>query len=255
MATRDTPWPAGTPCWIDCGFEDLDRARRFYGHLFGWDTDEGEGPNHYTTCLKNHRVVAGMSESQDEHAPTVWTTYFATEDVEVTTEAVRRAGGEVVLDATDIDAQGRLAIYRDPTGATFSVWQGGDLTGVQVFGEPGSMAWNDLITRDLEAAKTFYAAVFGYTYEDMGGGYVTFRPPGFEGMAGGMHQAAELADDADPHWLVHFAVADRDATVALAEMEDDVDVLMTMSTPFGPEATLRGAEGEVFNIIALNDGS
>ena len=35
MATRDTAWPAGTPCWIDLAVDDIMRASNFYTSLFG----------------------------------------------------------------------------------------------------------------------------------------------------------------------------------------------------------------------------
>ena len=31
---------------------------------------------------------------------------------------------------------------------------------------PGTFSWTDLSTTDQDAAKTFYAALFGWTYED-----------------------------------------------------------------------------------------
>ena len=31
----------------------------------------------------------------------------------------------------------------------------------------GSFHWNELLTRDVEKAKAFYAAVCGWTYQDM----------------------------------------------------------------------------------------
>jgi hypothetical protein len=40
MVTRDTPWPAGTPCWIDLGVTDIPKARDFYRALFGWDIQD-----------------------------------------------------------------------------------------------------------------------------------------------------------------------------------------------------------------------
>src|ERR1700722_20577077 len=30
MVTRDSAWPAGTPCWIDLGVDDIGRASTFY---------------------------------------------------------------------------------------------------------------------------------------------------------------------------------------------------------------------------------
>ena len=41
MPTRDTPWPAGTPCWLDYGAKDVDAAKEFYGSLFGWSYTGG----------------------------------------------------------------------------------------------------------------------------------------------------------------------------------------------------------------------
>ena len=36
MVTRDTAWPAGTPCWIDLAVDDISRASAFYTGMFGW---------------------------------------------------------------------------------------------------------------------------------------------------------------------------------------------------------------------------
>ena len=33
MVTRDTAWPAGTPCWIDIGVADMPKAKAFYSAL------------------------------------------------------------------------------------------------------------------------------------------------------------------------------------------------------------------------------
>src|SRR3712207_8905914 len=42
MPTRNTPWPAGTPCWIDYGASEIDAAKDFYGRLFGWEFEGGD---------------------------------------------------------------------------------------------------------------------------------------------------------------------------------------------------------------------
>ena len=41
MVTRDTAWPGGTPCWVDLGADDIDKATAFYRGLFGWDIPPG----------------------------------------------------------------------------------------------------------------------------------------------------------------------------------------------------------------------
>jgi uncharacterized protein len=41
MVQRDTAWPAGTPCWVDLGTDDVAKATAFYETLLGWETQVG----------------------------------------------------------------------------------------------------------------------------------------------------------------------------------------------------------------------
>lgn len=249
MPTRTTNWPAGTPNWVDCCFEDVKAAKNFYGKLFGWDI-EFDADEQYGMCLKNGHPAAAITPNMGDEFLGAWSVFFATDDVAGVTERVKAAGGTVVFEPMEIPGLGRTACYRDPEGALFGVWDGIGRVGFEIFNEPGSVAWNDLMTRDLETAKRFYADVFGFTYNDMGGDYVTFTAPGGTQPVGGMHQAEMLPADAPASWLVHFAVASRDASISMVE-ELDGEVLMSFETPFGPEAVVRGPGNEVFNVIEL----
>jgi predicted enzyme related to lactoylglutathione lyase len=62
VVTRDTPWLAGTPCWVDVTVGDVPKAIAFYQAMFGWDIVSG-GPETggYCVCHKNGRVVAGRT--------------------------------------------------------------------------------------------------------------------------------------------------------------------------------------------------
>lgn len=258
MVIRTTPWPTGTPCWVDCAFEPAHRgmhhAQDFYEKLFGWDVRRDvEGTDGYLVCRKDDQPVAGLEHKYDGDAPPFWTTYFATAEIETTCQAVSAAGGKVLTEPFDVPAVGRAAYCADPTGAFFGLWQGTGLLGFGLVNEPGGVAWNDLMTRDLERSKAFYADVFGYSYDAMGGAYAVAKLPTGETVAG-IHQADELPDDAPPSWLVHFAVADRDSSAQIAQ-ELGASILMTMDTPFGPGALLQGKHGETFMVIAMNDSA
>ncbi|WP_265442912.1 VOC family protein [Flexivirga meconopsidis] len=253
MATRKTPWPAGTPCWTDCAFEPEHRgmhhARDFYSKLFGWRMEEGaKETGGYTTCFKDDEPAAALLPKTEQDQPTAWVTYLATDDVDATVAKVRDAGGQVVAEPQDVLTFGRMALCVDPTGALFGVWQAGDHIGFGIVNEPDTVTWNDLMTRDLRAAKTFYASVFGYTYDERDDAYVTIQLPDGT-VVGGMHQADQLDADTPANWLVHFAVADRDSSAQIAQ-ELGAEILMTYDTPFGPEALLQGKHGEVFTVFS-----
>jgi hypothetical protein len=84
MAER-TGYAQGTPSWVDLSAADFDGAQRFYGDLFGWEFDVGpEETGHYTMCRSGGLNVAGMMPRQSEQQPSVWSTYFASDDVDTT---------------------------------------------------------------------------------------------------------------------------------------------------------------------------
>lgn len=250
MSTRDTTWPTGSPAWVDLGTDDLHAAGKAYGHLFGWDLGEASD-GEYAIALKNGRAAGAIYSLEGQ--PTGWVLYFATDAIESTVERATSAGAAVQVAPTDVDSgAGRFALLTDPTGATFGLWQGQELTGIQIVDEPGSFVWTTLLTRDLPAARAFYAAVFDYAYDEVSDDLLTVRRPD-GGLVASMHHAGELPENAPPAWNVHFCVASRDATISMAEMEDGFEVLMSFETPFGAEAVLRGPSGEVFNVTETPD--
>jgi predicted enzyme related to lactoylglutathione lyase len=169
MATRDAAWPAGTPCWADVSVDDLDKARAFYHGVFGWDIPAGPPEaGGYSMCEVDGLQVAAISPKMGgPDTPTVWTTYIATDNADDTAARVKAAGGSLMMEPMDVMDAGRMAIAADPGGAVFGIWQSGQHIGARRANEPGSMVWNENMSRDFEGSKAFYRAVFGYEYGDM----------------------------------------------------------------------------------------
>ncbi|EUA50867.1 glyoxalase/bleomycin resistance /dioxygenase domain protein [Mycobacterium xenopi 3993] len=57
----------GAPTWIDLTSSDVDRARDFYGIVFGW-TFEAAGPEYggYINAAKDGHPVAGLMANNPE---------------------------------------------------------------------------------------------------------------------------------------------------------------------------------------------
>jgi predicted enzyme related to lactoylglutathione lyase len=218
MSTRDGYEP-GTPCWVDLMSPDVDTSKAFYTGLFRWDAEDqfdDEGTRIYTNFLRDGQVVAGMGGQMPgmEGAPPVWNTYVAVADVDETTKKVEAAGGTVMMPAMDVMDVGRMAIYGDPTGAAFSVWQAGSHKGADVCNEPNTWSWNELMTRDVDAATAFYAAVFDWTYQGMPMPFGTYHviEGGDEGGRGGvMGMPPGVPDMVPNHWAVYFMIDDTES--------------------------------------------
>ncbi len=173
-----------------------------------------------------------------------------------TAAAVSEAGGSVIAEPMDVMDLGTMAVFADPTGAVFGIWQPGTFPGAGVVNEPGALAWNELNTRDLEGAKAFYGAVFGWAFEDndMGeaGTYTTIKLG--EDMVGGILNMTErgVPDEIPAHWQVYFAVEDTDATVAQATERGGSVMVPPMEVPAGRFAILVDPHGASFAAIALS---
>jgi predicted enzyme related to lactoylglutathione lyase len=253
MSTRTQPWPAGTPNWVDLTTSDREAAWDFYRDVMGWTiTDSGPDYGHYGMADVDGRPAAGLMETQPgDPAPPRWTTYFAADSVDASAAAVTAHGGKVIVGPMDVPGQGRMAVAIDPTGATFGLWQAGGHIGYQHVNEPGGVVWNQLASPDLAAAKDFYAAVFGYTYTDMGE-MATINGDGPGGTVGGLGSLEAGNPEAQPQWSVIFSVADADATTTRAEQLGATVLFGPVDSEWGRMATLRDPQGAEFGIIGAS---
>lgn len=86
----------------------------------------------------------------------------------------------------------------------------------------GMPCWIDCITCDLAATKDFYYALFGWTFDDEGGGYHIVRHRGE--IVGGLG-AAPPGREHTSFWTTYLATKDLDLTVA-AVRENGGQVVM-----------------------------
>lgn len=85
----------------------------------------------------------------------------------------------------------------------------------------GTFHWNELMTRDVAAAKEFYGKTLGWTVSGMPmpeGTYFVFQSG--ESMVGGMMDMnAPQFEGMPPHWFAYIAVDDIDARIKQAKAE------------------------------------
>ncbi len=217
MSAR-TSYEPGTPCWVElAGTPDFDASEAFYRDLLGWEIPEQENSAQlggYRRAKLNGKDVAGASPKMEDNQPCVWATYVSVTDAEETLGKVRDAGGTVIVEAMDVMGMGKMAVFSDPTGAVCGIWEPGTFVGAELVNEDGCFGWNELGTRDVPAAREFYGKVFGWTVEEQempGMGTYHIWKDGEEVRGGMIDMTGMAPDEAPPHWLVYFTVADADA--------------------------------------------
>jgi predicted enzyme related to lactoylglutathione lyase len=244
MLERDGYMP-GVPCWVDTTQPDPEGAVAFYSGLFGWEFEDAMPPGspgkYFIARLRGGDVAAVSSQPEGGPPVALWNTYIWVDSADETASKVRDAGGQVVTDPFDVMDAGRMAVFMDPEGAAFFVWQARDHKGAKIVNEAGSLNFNSLNTRDAAAAKSFYGSVFGWETLDLGGGALMWRlrgygdflelrdpglrrrmaesggaPEGFEDVVAALNPIADDQPEVPAHWSVTFAVDDADATAERA---------------------------------------
>jgi len=117
---NDDAMKHGAFSWFELMTRDVEGATRFYGPLYGWETESSPmGDPDYTVLKVDGKAVGGMMglPAGCEGMPPSWDLYVTVKDVDATAAAVPALGGDVLKPPTDIPGVGRFCVIRDPQGA------------------------------------------------------------------------------------------------------------------------------------------
>jgi uncharacterized protein len=265
---------AGVPCWLDTSQPDPEAAVDFYRGLFGWEFEDLMPPGSEGKCfiarLRGGDVAAVGSIPEAAPAVAMWNTYVWVESADETASKVREAGGGVLMEPFDVMGAGRMAVFTDPEGAAFCVWEAKEHRGARVVNEPGSVNFNGLNTRDVEGAKSFYGSVFGWTTLALDGGAEMWTlpgygdylerdnpdlrkqmaeadaPQGFEDVVASIDPIPDDQPDTPAHWSVTFAVDDADATAAKATELGGKVIVPPLDAPWVRMTIISDPQGATF---------
>ena len=207
-----TKYPHGAFSWAENASTDPDKAIAFYMDLFGWGKHEMpiDDKNMYTIFQHQGENAAALSGMIPEGVPSFWFNYVTVEDVDSLAEVVTDNGGAVIYGPFDVFDNGRMLNIQDPEGAHLGLWQPKQHIGAGIVNTVGAMCWNELLSRDSDAARAFYGALLGWEF-DGDENYIYIKNRGRDN--GGMMEMDENFGEMPPMWMVYFRVADIDAAM------------------------------------------
>jgi predicted enzyme related to lactoylglutathione lyase len=118
----ESPQPQGVFVWDELGTSDADAAQRFYEQVFGWTTSE-MGPEYggYRIFNVGETGIAGLMGVADANFVPHWQPYVAVDDVDAIVAEAKTLGASLLAEPMDVPNAGRIAVLRDPQGASFGV--------------------------------------------------------------------------------------------------------------------------------------
>ncbi len=251
----------GDFCWYEIGTRDVDGTRNFYSQLLGWRFEGGPMPGSeddtYHMMLAGDHGVGGLMEmkgEQFEGVPPHWMSYVYAEDIDATAAKAKELGGQVMNGPFDIPGVGRMAVLQDPAGTVFCIYRG-DEAGGGPLAEPkaGTVGWNEIITRDVEASRKFFSELFGLGVKEMPMGdagtyHLLMRG---EQQLAGMMQLTEEWGDAPSHIMNYITVENCDATADKAkELGATVVVPATDIEGIGRFSVIRDPQGAHVSVMS-----
>jgi uncharacterized protein len=118
----------GAFCWNELGTRDPDFAQRFWSGLLGWEFERiAAAPIDMWTIRNGGQSNGSMRRMGDEtpaDVPSHWLVYFGVDAIDDAAAKVAEAGGRSLVPKTAAGPGNSFAVFSDPAGATFGVFEG-----------------------------------------------------------------------------------------------------------------------------------
>lgn len=108
---------------VDIPVSDMERAKSFYGALFGWRFNELPGFEGYPMWQAPNQISGGGLAPRGEGF-TQPRSYVEVDSIDDVLAKARANGGTVVMEKQAIDATSWWAILTDPDGNTVGLFEG-----------------------------------------------------------------------------------------------------------------------------------
>jgi predicted enzyme related to lactoylglutathione lyase len=116
--------PAPSICWFEIPADNPERAKKFYGALFGWKIEKFPGVSDYW-----HIDTGGGDDTPDGglmkrvHPEQPITNYVAVSSVDEASSKVEKLGGKICKAKSAVPQMGYFVICQDTENNMFALWE------------------------------------------------------------------------------------------------------------------------------------
>ena len=110
--------------WFEIPADNVERAKKFYGDLFGWKIERFPGPQEYwliDTGGADDTPDGGLMKRQQPQQGI--TSYVGVSSVDESAAKVEKFGGKICMPKTAVPQMGYFVICQDTENNTFALWE------------------------------------------------------------------------------------------------------------------------------------
>jgi len=149
--------------WFNLATPEVEKAKVFYGAVFGWEFTPPPAGTRFTIIQHHGREIGSLVAPADPKKTkgARWISLLSVPDAAAAVATAKAHGATVMIPPTAVPARGTHALLRDPEGALIGLLQSsaGDLNDNYAANE---FFWADLLSGDPVKAGEFYHTLTGY---------------------------------------------------------------------------------------------
>jgi len=110
--------------WFEIPADNPERAKAFYGNLFGWKINPFPGTSDYS-----HIDTGGADDTPDgalkrrKHPQEPVVNYVGVDSVDKFADKIAKLGGKICMAKTAVPQMGYFAVCQDTEGNAFGIWE------------------------------------------------------------------------------------------------------------------------------------
>jgi predicted enzyme related to lactoylglutathione lyase len=111
--------------WFEVPADNVERAKKFYGGLFGWKIEKMPGPMeywHFDTGGSDGSPDGGVMKRQSPEHRGI-TNYISVPSVDEFAAKVEKQGGKVFMKKTAVPKMGYFVVCQDTENNVFALWE------------------------------------------------------------------------------------------------------------------------------------
>ncbi len=165
---------------IEIPADDIERAKKFYTELFGWEITKFDMPesgmdywgiNIAGECKDQPNISGGLMKRQNtEHQIT---NYTVVDSVTESLEKIEKSGGKIIMPIMEVPTVGKFSVFSDTEGNVSAVWENNvecvekcekteNKSEKPNTNKKNSSIHFEIPADDVERAKSFYENVYGW---------------------------------------------------------------------------------------------